>query len=275
MATKAIIVGAGRGIRMMPETESYPKCMIDGLGGRRVLDWILDSLISAGVDHIAFVGGYHIEKVIAAYPQMRYYHNDKWDSNNILESLFCAEPEMDSEFVVSYSDIICRHNVLKRLMVSEADVALVVDRSWRQRYVGRTAHPITQAEKVAVLDGRSTSIYAAQMVSLKEGRVSLNQPSTNLHWPSSPYFEMFSLTCLSGVAKFPVLNFSAGFPRMFLTSSLPCGRPWKLSKTISFLLSILAIMLSLVVLPPCPHPASIIEPPISGFSISHLINGTM
>ena len=38
MATKAIIIGAGRGIRMMPETESYPKCMIDGLGGRRVLD---------------------------------------------------------------------------------------------------------------------------------------------------------------------------------------------------------------------------------------------
>ena len=154
MATKAIIVGAGRGIRMMPETESYPKCMIDGLGGRRILDWILDSLISVRVDHIAFVGGYHIEKVIAAYPQLRYYHNDKWDSNNILESLFYAEPEMDSEFVVSYSDIICRRSVLKRLMDSKADVALVVDRSWRQRYVGRAAHPITQAEKVAVLDGK-------------------------------------------------------------------------------------------------------------------------
>ena len=71
MATKAIIIGAGRGIRMMPETESYPKCMIDGLGGRRVLDWILDSFISARVDDIAFVGGYHIEKVIASYPQLR------------------------------------------------------------------------------------------------------------------------------------------------------------------------------------------------------------
>ena len=41
---KAIIIGAGRGIRPMPETESIPKCVMDGVGGQRVLDWILDSL---------------------------------------------------------------------------------------------------------------------------------------------------------------------------------------------------------------------------------------
>lgn len=151
---KAIIVGAGRGIRMMPATESYPKCMIGGMGGRRVLDWILDALTSVGVDPIVYVGGYHIDKVIAAYPQLRYYHNDQWASNNILESLFCAESEMDSEFLVSYSDVVCRHNVLQRLMGSEADVALVVDRDWRRRYVGRTDHPQTQAEKVAVRNGQ-------------------------------------------------------------------------------------------------------------------------
>ena len=136
----------------MPETESYPKCMID-VGGRRVLDWILDSLTDAGVDHIAFVGGYHIDNVIAAYPELRFYHNDKWANTNILASLFCAEPEMDSGFIVSYSDILYSHNVVQRLMGSQADVAIVVDLEWRQRYSGRIAHPETQAEKVAVENG--------------------------------------------------------------------------------------------------------------------------
>ncbi len=35
---KAIIVGAGRGIRLMPETEGIPKCMMDGVGGQCVLE---------------------------------------------------------------------------------------------------------------------------------------------------------------------------------------------------------------------------------------------
>lgn len=30
---KAIITGAGRGNRLMPETDSRPKCMMDGVGG--------------------------------------------------------------------------------------------------------------------------------------------------------------------------------------------------------------------------------------------------
>ena len=30
---KAIIIGAGQGIHLMPETEGIPKCMMDGMGG--------------------------------------------------------------------------------------------------------------------------------------------------------------------------------------------------------------------------------------------------
>jgi len=155
---KAVVIGAGRGIRLMPETESYPKCMMDGLGGRRVLDWILDSLASAGIDDIVFIGGYHMEKVVNAYPQLRFYHNDQWSKNNILASLFCAEEELVTPFVVSYSDIVYRRNVTQRLMTKQADIAIVVDRDWRRRYVGRTAHPETQAEKVVVENGWVASI---------------------------------------------------------------------------------------------------------------------
>ena len=155
---KAIIIGAGRGIRLMPETESIPKCMMDGVGGQRVLDWILDSLAHAGIDDVVFIGGYHMEKVLQAYPHLRFYHNTEWPNNNILESLMYAAPEMDTAFVASYSDIVYRRSVAQRLMTSDAEVSLMVDRDWRRRYMGRTLHPEYQAEKVVVEDGQVIEI---------------------------------------------------------------------------------------------------------------------
>jgi len=151
---KAIIIGAGRGIRLMPETKSYPKCMMDGIGKKRVLDWILDSLESAGVDDIVFIGGYHIEKVMKAYPELVFYINSEWAENGILASLFYAEREMNTGFIASYSDIIYTPAVVKKLLGSKADIALVVDRDWRKNYKGRTLHPESQAEKVRVISGR-------------------------------------------------------------------------------------------------------------------------
>jgi len=155
---KGIVIGAGRGIRMMPETKSYPKCLMDGIGGRRALDWVLDSLAGAHIDDIVFVGGYQIEKVEQAYSNLRFYNNTEWCDNNILESLMYASPEMETAFVASYSDIVYRRSVAQRLMASTADVALVVDRDWQQQYEGRTHHPESQAEKVVVQDGRVVEI---------------------------------------------------------------------------------------------------------------------
>ena len=155
---KAIIIGAGRGIRLMPETEGIPKCMMDGVGGQRVLDWILDSLAHAGIDDVVFIGGYQMKRVLQAYPHLRFYHNTEWPNNNILESLMYAAPEMDTAFVASYSDIVYRGSAAQRLMASNAEVALVVDRDWRKSYVGRTLHPESQAEKVVVKDGHVLEI---------------------------------------------------------------------------------------------------------------------
>lgn len=155
---EAIIISAGRGLRLTPETESIPKCMMDGVGGQRVLDWILDSLAHAGIDDIAFIGGYQMEKVVQAYPHLCFYNNSEWADNNVLESLMYAAPEMDTAFVASYSDIVYRRSAAQRLMASDAEVALVVDRDWRIRYVGRSLHLESQAEKVVVEEGRVVKI---------------------------------------------------------------------------------------------------------------------
>src|SRR3954464_12350910 len=149
---QAIIIGAGRGQRLMPTTTDTPKCFAE-VNGRRILDWTLAALRENGVDRIAFIGGYQIDKVRAAYPELTFRHNADWANNNILASLFHAEDLMDGPFLCAYSDILFTPAVARLAVASPDDMTLVVDTDWMKRYADRTEHPPDDAEKVLV-DGR-------------------------------------------------------------------------------------------------------------------------
>ena len=150
---RAIIIGAGRGQRLMPTTADMPKCFAE-VDDRRILDWTVEALTGAGIDSFVFVGGYRIEAVTADYPQFDFRHNENWQNNNILASLFYAEDVMHDGFLCAYSDILFTSNVVAGLVESRADIALGVDTRWLKRYAGRTEHPPDDAEKVTARDGR-------------------------------------------------------------------------------------------------------------------------
>jgi len=164
---RAIIIGAGRGSRLMPTTADAPKCFAE-VGGRRILDWSLEAFRAAGIERIVFVGGYQIDKVRRAYPQFTFRHNHDWQNNNILASLFFAEDLMDEPFVCCYSDTLFRPSLVKKLVGHDAHgheqggssgMAVSVDTDWLSRYTHRTQHPSDDAEKVTVHNGYVTRIH--------------------------------------------------------------------------------------------------------------------
>lgn len=157
---KAIIIGAGRGQRLMPTTADTPKCFAE-VGGRRILDWALEAFAVNDIERVSFIGGYQIEKIRAAYPGLVFYHNAGWERNNILASLLCAEPEMEGAFLFCYSDILFTPEVIRRLLASPAAIALVVDTHWRERYTARSDHPQDDAEKVTVGGGAIARVHRA------------------------------------------------------------------------------------------------------------------
>lgn len=154
---RAIIIGAGRGSRLMPTTADAPKCFAE-VGGMRILDWALEAFRQNGVTDVAFIGGYQIEKVKAAYPDFAFRHNHAWEQNNILASLFFAEDLMDVPFICSYSDILFRPSVINGLLASRDDMVLSIDTEWLNRYGERTEHPSDDAEKATVRGGVVTRV---------------------------------------------------------------------------------------------------------------------
>ncbi|UCG93695.1 MAG: phosphocholine cytidylyltransferase family protein [Candidatus Aerophobus sp.] len=152
---KAIIVAAGPSSRLMPITNEKPKCLLE-VGSQTILERILEALRKNGIENIAVVRGYHSNLI--NYPNVTYYHNPNFRKNNILRSLFYAEDEMNDDFIFSYSDIIYSKEIVEKLIHSDADIALIVDINWTQRYKGRDQHPISEAELAKVENGRVVKI---------------------------------------------------------------------------------------------------------------------
>jgi L-glutamine-phosphate cytidylyltransferase len=149
-----VIIAAGRGSRLQNETDEIPKTLVEVMG-RPMLEWILEALESAGLSRrdVVFVCGYRAEVIKARYPEFTYVTNHDWQNNNILLSLLMAREYLRSGFISTYGDIVYEGAVVQKLVKSPADIALGCDTAWRRRYVGRTQHPETDAEKLRA-DGR-------------------------------------------------------------------------------------------------------------------------
>lgn len=62
MISKAIVMAAGKGTRMLPLTKEIPKPLIK-VNSRPFLDYLIENLVGAGFSQIGIVGGYRIEKL--------------------------------------------------------------------------------------------------------------------------------------------------------------------------------------------------------------------
>jgi choline kinase len=157
---RAIIIGAGRGRRLMPTTADTPKCYAE-VHGRRLLDWAIQAFAAAEVHDIAFIGGYQIARVRQDYPKFTFRHNVDWEHNNILASLMQAEDLMEHGFICCYSDILFTSDVIRGVLAARSDIVLSVDTNWLARYQYRTQHPPDDAEKVITRNGCVTRIHRA------------------------------------------------------------------------------------------------------------------
>ena len=143
--TKALIIAAGLGSRLKKHTENLPKCMLD-FGGKTLLQRQLEAYKKCDIKNISLIKGYKKDKI--KYKGIKYFENNDYKNNNILNSIFYAEEFIAGNIIISYSDILFDSSVVQRTLESDHDISVVVDIDWRGYYVGRKDHPISEAENV-------------------------------------------------------------------------------------------------------------------------------
>jgi phosphoenolpyruvate phosphomutase len=131
----AVILAAGASSGLLPLTESLPKPMLD-VKGKTILERQIEVLNACGVKEIAVVRGYRKEAI--NLPNVRYYDNDAFATTSEASSLLCAGKELEGPFLFLYGDILFERGHLEKLLKSQGDVSILVDRSFAEG--ARPAH---------------------------------------------------------------------------------------------------------------------------------------
>lgn len=114
--------------------------------GKPLLEYQLATLRECGIDDIVLVTGYK-KDALTRY-SIRSYENERYDSTNMVYSLFCAESEFNDDLIICYGDIVFETRVLRALLAGDSEFAVVVDKGWQKLWELRMEDPVSDAESL-------------------------------------------------------------------------------------------------------------------------------
>jgi phosphoenolpyruvate phosphomutase len=120
----AVVLAATRGGGLEAITVDRPKVMLP-IAGKPLLRWLVDGFKKENINDITVVGGYRADAIDTA--GIKLVVNHRFAETGELASLACALEALDSDAVISYGDLLFRSYVLRDLVESKADFAVVVD----------------------------------------------------------------------------------------------------------------------------------------------------
>jgi phosphoenolpyruvate phosphomutase len=122
----AVVLAASRGRGLEAITEDKPKVMLP-IAGKPLLRWLIDGFKKESINDITVVGGYRADAIETA--GIKLVVNERYAETGELASLSCAADALDADAVISYGDLLFRSYVLRDLLETAADFAVVVDSS--------------------------------------------------------------------------------------------------------------------------------------------------
>jgi phosphoenolpyruvate phosphomutase len=123
-ARAAVVLAAGRGKGLESVTADRPKLMLP-IAGKPLLRWLLDAFKREGVNDVTVIGGYRADAIDPA--GIRLLINERYEHSGELVTLACAVEALAADTVICYGDLLFRSYVLRDLLESSADFAVVVD----------------------------------------------------------------------------------------------------------------------------------------------------
>lgn len=167
-ATRAIILSAGQGKRLLPWTETRPKCLID-LSGRTLLAWQLHRLHAAGVAEAVVVTGFASALVEAEIARLdlpgmtvRKQFNPFYQVADNLASVWIARAEFDREVLLLNGDSLIEQAVVERLLAApEAEITVTIDR--KDRYDSDDMKVAVHGDRLMAI-GKTIEAYDAESI---------------------------------------------------------------------------------------------------------------
>lgn len=159
---KIVILAAGVGSRLHPETADKPKSMIQ-INGKPLVQYQIDSVLKAGFRHedIYIVTGHQAGRLEAylSGTAVNFIHNPHYDTMNNIYS-FLLTRVIDDDILLINSDDFYDERLIPVILQAKATTALLVD----------TQKELTEeAMRVKIEDGRITRVNKQLALSEADG----------------------------------------------------------------------------------------------------------
>jgi L-glutamine-phosphate cytidylyltransferase len=129
--TKAVILAAGPGSRLLPHTAHSPKCLTE-IGGQPILRYQIAALHECGVDDIVIVVGYLADRIREFVDSsVTLVENRDFASTNSSYSLWLARHHLRGGYIHLNSDLLFEPELLRTLLAAPDENAVIVDRRVR------------------------------------------------------------------------------------------------------------------------------------------------
>ena len=166
-SNRAIILAAGQGKRLLPLTETRPKCLVE-LSGRTLLAWQLLRLQAAGIGEAVIVTGFRADAVDAEVAKLnltmpvRLVYNPFFTVSDNTASCWIVRAEFDREVLVLNGDTLFGPGVAERLLgAPEAEVTVAIDR--KPSYDADDMKVLTQQGRLRAI-GKTIEAYDAESI---------------------------------------------------------------------------------------------------------------
>ena len=148
MRMKAVILAAGKGVRINGSAGGSPKCLLN-VGGLTLVERQIQILRSVGITQFVVVVGCGADRVRAVCgSDCTYVTNDRFETTNSLFSLWLSREHLRDGFVVLNADVLFDARLLTLLLRSPHEDALLFEP------LTDTAEPLGDEEmKVRVRNG--------------------------------------------------------------------------------------------------------------------------
>ena len=131
---KAMILCAGRGVRLRDLTkDEIPKCLVK-VGGEPILKWQLEAMQSEGVGDTIIVTGFREDRIrdyLEGRTDIFFTYNPEFKTTNILTSFWMAlnEHDIDDNVFILAGDVIFERGILSRMLSGDGhDIVVALDR---------------------------------------------------------------------------------------------------------------------------------------------------
>jgi choline kinase len=124
----AVIVAAGRGVRLKGMGEQRPKGFIE-LGGRAIIERSVELLTAAGVERTLIVTGHlreWYEDFARRTPRVELAHNPDYAASGSMYTLWLARERIHEDFVLAESDLVYEKRALDVLFAAHSADTLLV-----------------------------------------------------------------------------------------------------------------------------------------------------